>query len=111
MLLGIEERIGVDDIELYVMATLCKVGTDEGNELAEVLLALHHLGYEAYVEERAARLSLVELAKRTDDGRGAIGVGSVRGRSAIAYGKTSETAISWLRTHYQNSCGRWWKAC
>lgn len=62
MLLGIEERLGVNDVELDVMTAELEVGADERGELFQVFVATQQVRHEAHVEQRASRLRLVEFA-------------------------------------------------
>ena len=93
VLLGIEERGRVDDIELDVVAAELEVGADEMTELAHILLATQQVRHETHVQERAAALRLVELAEALDDGRGAVRVAAVGGRGAVADGEVGKTAV------------------
>ena len=62
MFLGIEQCLGIHDIELYVVTSELEVCTYETGTFLHVLVALEQLRCETNIEQRTATLCLVEFA-------------------------------------------------
>ena len=63
MLLGIEQRLGIHDVELYMVAAELEIGADEAGTFLYVFVALEKLWCKANVKQRSAALRLVEFAE------------------------------------------------
>ena len=64
MLLGIQQRLCIHDVELYVVTAELEVSAYETGTFLHILITPKQLRCEAHIEQRTATLCLVEFAQR-----------------------------------------------
>ena len=66
VLLGGPQGVGIDNVELDVMAVQGEIGTHQADEFVQSIIGSQHLGGEFLVEQGAAGAGVIHLGDRTD---------------------------------------------
>ena len=92
-LLGLAERVGIDYVELNMVAVELEIGADEAGEVIDALFTLKDAREESLVQQGAAGFELIHLAKGFDYGGRSVSVSALGGRGSIGFGHSREPAV------------------
>ncbi len=98
--LGGAQGLGIDDIELDVMAAEGEIGADKAAQLVKIPIGGEYAGEKALIEQCAPRLQLIHLAERFDHRRRAVAVGTMGWRGAVRFRQTGDATVGGGAEHF-----------